>query len=108
MDRSRVWCNRLWSRHRLDLRAHLLVRSAADGRVLVVHGRTADLSRSGAGVTVSRELESGTEVVLCLRLPQGTLSLRAVVTRRRGFRVGLEFVQPTAEQRLLLAELCQG
>jgi hypothetical protein len=105
IDRSR-----LWPRRPLDLRARLLTRSAAGERVLAVHGRTVDLSRSGAGVTVTCELESGTEVVLCLRLPGGgnTLSLRAVITRRRGFRVGLEFVQPTAEQRLLLAELCRS
>jgi hypothetical protein len=75
-------------------------------RGLVVHGRTVDLSRSGAGVTVTRELAAGGEVVLRLRLAEGTLDLRAVVTRRRGFRVGLEFVQPTAEQRLMLLALC--
>ena len=107
-DRSRVWCNRLWPRRRLDLRAQLLTRADAGGRVQIVHGRTVDLSRSGAGVTVTRELAAGSEVVLCLRLPGGTLSLRAVIIRRRGFRVGLEFVQPTAEQRLMLGALCRS
>ena len=34
------------------------------------------------------------------------LCLHAVVIRSHGFRVGLRFVQPTAEQRLLLSELC--
>jgi len=94
----------------MDLRASLLTRPAEGERVVVVHGRTADLSRSGAGVTVTQELAAGTEVVLCLRLPGSgeTLILRAVITRRRGFRVGLEFVQPTAEQRLRLSELCRG
>ena len=95
-----------------------------DGRPVevVVHGRTVDLSRSGAGVTLTRELASGSEVVLCLCLPGSSrgprrarswldgvdnpLCLRAVVIRRRGFRAGLEFVQPTAEQRLLLCEFC--
>ena len=107
---SRLWSSRIWSRRPLDLRARLLTRQAAGGRVLVVHGRTVDLSRSGAGVTLTCELASGTEVVLCLRLPGSgnTLCLRAVITRRRGFRAGLEFVQPTAEQRLLLSELCQA
>ena len=105
---------------------------------VVVHGRTVDLSRSGAGLTLTRELPAGAEVVLCIQLPnsRGPLShankptpgfypntpkegalgtpglpgtplcLRAVVVRRRGFRAGLEFVQPTAEQRLLLCEFC--
>ncbi len=113
LDRSRrtanqVWRNRVWSRRALDLRAQLLTPADAGGRALVVHGRTVDLSRSGAGVTVTHELAAGSEVVLCLRLPGGTLSLRAIVTRRCGFRVGLEFVQPTAEQRLMLSALCQS
>ena len=103
-----MWRNRVWSRRPLDLRAQLLTPADAGGRALVVHGRTVDLSRSGAGVTVTRELAAGSEVVLCLRLPGGnTLSLRAIITRRRGFRVGLEFVQPTAEQRLMLSALCR-
>ena len=57
---------------------------------------------------MTRELAAGSEVVLCLRLPGGTLSLRAVIIRRRGFRVGLEFVEPTAEQRLMLCALCRS
>ena len=73
----------------------------------VVHGRTVDLSRTGAGLTLTRELAAGTEVVLCLNLPCGKpLRLRAVVIRRSGFRAGLQFVEPTAEQRLLLLEFC--
>ena len=74
----------------------------------MVHGRTVDLSRSGAGLTVSCELPAGDEVVLRLQLPSsdGPLNLRAVVVRRCGFRAGLKFVQPTAEQRLLLCRFC--
>ena len=108
IDRSRLWSNRVWPRRPLDLRAHLLMRADAGGRGLVVHGRTVDLSRSGAGVTVTRELAAGSKVVLRLRLPEGTLELRAVITRRSGFRVGLEFVQPTSEQRLMLLALCRS
>ena len=73
----------------------------------VVHGRTVDLSRTGAGLTLTRELAAGAEVVLCLKLPGGEpLHLRARVIRRRGFHAGLQFVEPTAEQRLLLGEFC--
>jgi PilZ domain-containing protein len=109
-ERNRIWCNRVWPRRPLDLRARLLTRPAAGGLGVVVHGRTVDLSRSGAGVTVTCELAEGSEVVFCMHLPGSgtTLDLRAVITRRRGFRVGLEFVQPTAEQRLLLSALCQS
>jgi hypothetical protein len=78
------------------------------GERIVVHGRTRDLSCSGAGVTLTSELPKGTEVVLCLRLPGdgNVLCLRAVVARRQGFRAGLQFVEPSAKQRLLLSELC--
>jgi PilZ domain len=107
-QQSSLYAGRLYSRRRLDLRARLLARREEGRGFIVVHGRTIDLSRSGAGLTVSCELASGTEVVLCLRLPGSghPLCLRAVVTRRRGFRVGLAFVQPSAQQRLLLCELC--
>jgi PilZ domain len=107
-SQSSIYASRLWARRPLDLRARLLTRQGAGGRAVVVHGRTVDLSRSGAGVTVTSELAAGTEVLLCVQLPGGgnPLCLRAVITRRRGFRAGLEFVQPTAEQRLLLFTLC--
>jgi len=98
----------VWPRRPLDLRARLLTQSSAGGRVTVVHGRTVDLSRTGAGMTLTRELTTGTEVLLCMQLPAlgDALCLRAVIKRRRGFRVGLAFVEPTAEQRLLLSRLC--
>jgi hypothetical protein len=99
-----IYASRLYARRAVDLRAQLL----AEGSRAVVHGRTFDLSRSGAGVTLSRELASGTGVALCLRLPgcAQPLCLRAVVRRRCGFRVGLEFLDLTAEQRLLLCQFC--
>ena len=112
--RSPIYATRLYSRRRVDVRASLVEpwlvepwqvdRRVTDG---VVHGRTVDLSRTGAGLTLTRELAAGTEVVLCLNLPCGQpLRLRAVVIRRSGFRAGLQFVEPTAEQRLLLLEFC--
>jgi PilZ domain len=105
-----TYASRLYSRRLVDVRAQLLARRQADGRIVVVHGRTVDLSRSGAGVTLTRELASGTEVVLCLQLPGigEPLCLRAVIRRRHGFRAGLEFVEPTAEQRLLLCRFCHA
>jgi hypothetical protein len=106
-SRSSIYASRLFSRRRLDLRARL-VALCATGEPVIVHGRTRDVSKGGAGLTLTRELPSGTQVVLCLRLPGNgsPLCLQAVITRRKGFRVGLQFVKPTAEQRLLLSELC--
>jgi hypothetical protein len=113
-DRSAIFASRLFSRRRLDVRARVVaLNSTIEHGTLehvVVHARTFDISRGGAGLTLTRELPWGSEVVLCFRLPgNGTpLCLHAVITRRQGFRVGLRFVQPTAEQRLLLCELCYG
>jgi hypothetical protein len=98
--------SRLFIRRPLDLRARL-VALLATGEHVIVHARTRDLSHSGAGLTLTSELPSGTSVVLCLRLPAGgQLCMQAVIARQRGFRAGLQFVRPTAEQRLLLSELC--
>ena len=108
--RSLIYAGRLYSRRTVDVRARLLAFRRVNGRMVetVVHGRTVDLSRSGAGLMVTRELSAGAEVMLSLVLPgaDGPLCLRAKVVRRRGFTAGLEFVQPTAEQRLLLLEFC--
>jgi hypothetical protein len=116
-DRSAIYASRMSSRRRIDVRARVValhsdgLRGVRRGaKYSVVHARTFDLSRSGAGLTLTRELPSGSEVVLCFRHPgNGTmLCLHAVVIRSKGFRVGVQFVQPTAEQRLLLSELCYG
>ncbi len=124
-NRSAIYANRLFSRRPLDVRARLVSLRPTAGRGvggsvignrvvgksvegIVIHARTLDVSPGGAGVTLTRELPSGSEVVLCFRHPaDGTmLCLHAVVTRSRGFRAGLRFLRPTAEQRLLLSELC--
>ena len=125
LARGPIYAGRLFSRRAVDLRVRLVTLCEVNGRTveLVVHGRTVDLSRSGAGLTLTRDLPAGAEVMLCLQLPTsdeplrqpgkpatsapGTpLCLRARVVRRRGFRIGIQFVQPTAEQRLLLCEFC--
>ena len=89
------------------MRARLVARHFG-GENTTIHGRTFDLSRSGAGLTLTRQLPSGTAVELHLRFPDlgKVLCLQAVITRCQGFRVGLQFVQPTAEQRVALSELC--
>lgn len=121
-DRSAIYASRLHSRRPLDVRARVVAlhspgdRSAAHGvtregvKYSVIHARTRDVSQSGAGLTLTRELPLGSEVVLCFRLPGGgaLLCLHAVIIRGQGFRVGLRFVEPTAQQRLLLSELCHS
>jgi hypothetical protein len=106
-DRSTIYASRLFSRRRLDLRA-CLVALHSSGERSIVHARTCDVSHGGAGLTLTREIPSGTEVVLCLRLPSNgnQLCLQAVIARRKGFRAGVRFVRTTAEQRSMLRELC--
>ena len=99
--------SRLFSRRPLDLRARLVVLHS-DGGHAVMHARTRDISRNGAGLTVTGELAYGSAVVLCLRLPgsDAPLCVKAILTRQRGFRVGLRFVHTTAMQRQQIAGLC--
>jgi hypothetical protein len=106
-SQSSTYASRLFSRRRLDLRAHVVARHSSGGHILV-QARTVDVSHTGAGLTLTRELPSGTLVVLCLRLPGSgaALNLRAVIVRRQGFRAGLQFLRTNAQQRLLLSELC--
>lgn len=106
-SQSSIYASRLFSRSRLDLRARLLAQRPTGERI-VAQARTVDVSRTGAGVTLMRELPSGTQVVLCLRLPGrgAVLSLQAVIIRRQGCRAGLQFLETNAAQRLLLSELC--
>ena len=120
-----IYAGRLFSRRAVDVRARLLARRQVNGHMeeAVVYGRTVDVSCSGAGLTLTCELPAGSEVLLSLQLsnsdgplchpskpttgsPGTPLCLRAVVVRRRGCRAGLKFVQPTAEQRLVLLEFC--
>jgi len=113
-DRSTIYASRMSSRRRIDVRARVVALHSGERctrhgvKYSVVHARTFDISRSGAGLTLTRELPSGSEVVLCFRHPGNgaMLCLHAIVARSKGFRVGVRFVQPTAEQRLLLSELC--
>jgi len=106
-SRQAIHASRILSRRPLDVRARLVAQHST-GEHVVVHARTRDVSCSGVGLTLTRELPSGTKVMLCFKLPgsENALCLPAVITRRQGFRAGLRFVQPTAEQRLLLCELC--
>jgi len=106
---SSIYGNRMYARYPMDLRARLLPGKDGHGPFSEIHGRTVDLSRGGAGLTLNRDVASGTEVVLSLQTPgsRHALCLPAVITRCQGFRAGLKFLDTTAEQRLRLSELCE-
>jgi hypothetical protein len=102
-----IYASRVFPRHRLDVRARLEAVHSTGERVNI-QARTRDISRSGAGLTLTHELPVGTDVLFCLRVhgSGSQLCLESTITRRTGFRVGLRFLRLTAEQRLLLFELC--
>ncbi len=108
MKSSANYRSRTFDRRRFDLRVKLVY--LRNGRNDVVHGRTRDLSFSGIGVILSREIAHGTACVLVLKFPKVELEVQlpAVVTHVRGFRYGLQFQSLSGEQKLLIQRLCKS
>jgi hypothetical protein len=76
-------------RFRLD--TNLTVYSREEG---ILRGRTVDLSESGLAAILPIEVRVGTVVELTFRLPDGAVSVRAVVRHKTAFRYGFQFVHP--------------
>lgn len=93
-------------RHALDQR--LIVRATINGKQVVVHGRTSDISMHGLGAVIPESLAPGTEVVLEMALGEvkDTLQLNAVVCHQRGFVHGFQFTSPTLAQREAILRAC--
>jgi hypothetical protein len=100
--------SRLFDRHQFDLRLKLIINLY--GRLNVIHGRTRDLSFSGMGVTLVRNVEHGTPCLLVLKFPKVDYEVRlpAVVTHGSGSRFGLQFHKLSGEQRLLIQKICRA
>ena len=60
-----------------------------------------EISEHGIGVIMPADLEIGEIVELQLRLPLGSVRLRAEVKNRNVFRYGLRFVVPNREARVI-------
>ena len=107
--RSRAtYRSRTFDRHRFDLRIKLVFNR--NGRADVVHGRTRDLSFSGMGVVLSREVTHGTPCILLLKFPKTDIEVQlpAVVAHGKGFRYGVQFQSLTGEQKLLIQKICKA
>lgn len=100
--------SRTFDRRNFDLRIKVVFRR--NGRNDIVHGRTRDLSFSGIGVVLSREIAHGTACVLVLRFPkvEFEVQLPAIVAHGKGFRCGLRFQSLSGEQRLLIQRICKA
>ncbi len=75
----------------LDVRVKAIIME--NERKTVVHGRSAQLSEGGMGVTMTREMPKGTVATLIFKLPgdEDERTLLAEVKYRSGFRCGFEF-----------------
>jgi hypothetical protein len=89
-------------RYLLDLHLEVAVGN------MTARGRSQDLSTSGIGAYIPRELEIGQFVSILVRNPfkQEDYRLGAVVRNRKGFRYGLEFSNVRTAQQEILEELC--
>ncbi len=85
---------RKWKRFKVDIRVRIRRWEEPDATATVV--RSYELSEGGMSVYASETLEAGTFLMAELSLPgaTGQLRFRAVVRNRRGFRCGMEFVDP--------------
>ena len=73
----------------------------------LLHGRIRDLSEGGLSAIVSGLLNAGEQTMLEFPDADGnTLVLAAVVCHRKGFYYGLQFSNPTAEQRQAIVKIC--
>ncbi len=100
--------SRTFDRRRFDLRIKFLTR--VSGRTETIYGRSHDLSFSGIGVVLSRQLPCGTPGIVLLRFPKVDyeLQLPVLVTHQHGFRCGLQFQQLSAPQKLLIQKICKA
>jgi PilZ domain len=108
---------RRWYRYPVDLSLRVRVPTSSGFEYMLAHGR--DVSQGGMAVYVPTELNIGDTVLLELILPglPEPLTLSANLKNRTGFKYGVEFVEPTADQqatilgkvhRLLAAQLSRS
>ena len=106
--RAASYRSRIFERRQFDLRVKLIVHR--NGRNEVIHGRSRDLSFSGVGVTLVRDVAHQTPCLLLIRFPKTDVEVQlpAVVAQSRGSRFGLQFHKLSGEQRLLIQKICKA
>jgi len=78
-------------------------------RSTIAHGTGSNISDGGMQLFISRNLEVGQKVTLELSLPyhRKTLTLRAVIKNRVSFNYGVEFVDPSEDDRHAIVQNCR-
>jgi c-di-GMP-binding flagellar brake protein YcgR len=99
---------RLTQRHRLDIR--LKVTILRESGVVLLNGRSNDISENGLGAAIPGELAMDEVIHLEFFIPlhKHVMKLRAAVKRRDGYHYGLEFLTLSAAQRAAIHKLCQS
>jgi hypothetical protein len=97
---------RRWERH--DITIPVTVTTMVSGKRSSFSGQACDMSIGGLRLFLTREIEPGTSLQLEFPLPYHSLDLaiRGVVRNRTGFTHGVEFVNPTREQQVMIDRTC--
>jgi PilZ domain len=95
---------RRWNRYPISLSLRVRVPTPSGGEFMLAHGR--DVSQGGMAVYVPVELEIGSTVLLELVFPElkEPIGLSASIRNRIGFKYGVEFENPTDEQREVILQ----
>ena len=80
-----------------------------NGQRLSLRGQASDISRGGMRLFVTRELDSGTSLMLEFLIPYNTMEfvLRGIIRNRDGFTHGVEFLNPTVYQQQMIERTCK-
>lgn len=70
-------------------------------------GRTVDISEAGLGALVRIEVPLDRVVRLEFKLPEGLVSIRALVRHRNAFRYGFQFVEPDSDALQIIIRFCR-
>ena len=101
---------RRWPRYKVDLRLKVtLPESAVSAGRNFTFGQGSDVSEGGMAAYIPSELNVGDVMGLEFVLPYAkeTISLRAEVRNRNGFRYGLEYVLISEAHQLLMRKSLQ-
>lgn len=79
-----------------------------NGQRLSLRGEASDISRGGMRLFLTRELESGTSLILEFLIPYNTMEfvVRGVIRNRVGFTHGVEFLNSTPYQQQMIERTC--
>ena len=93
---------RRWMRYAVNLPLRVRVPTEAGHEFMLAHGR--DVSQRGMAVYVPVELEVGQTVMVELEFQalQSPLTLNAMIKNRTGFKYGVEFIEPAAQQQEII------